>query len=115
MFLCFSERYVEQVNPLLVQAQRKLVARIKQYEGHTPPQPHYKNTKRLTSKQYVTKQVRYTTTVGFFGGHRKFCSFNVSLNIVLKIEWSCLPTRLNYIFHQMKQLNDEVQTYLFHS
>ena len=37
---CFSERYAEQVNPLLIQAQRKLIKRVQEYGGHAPQQPH---------------------------------------------------------------------------
>ena len=44
MCYCFSissERYAEQVNPLLVQAQRKLISRIASLGGKLPPQPHF--------------------------------------------------------------------------
>ena len=96
------------MNPLLVQAQRKVLARIKQYEGPTPPQPHYKNAKKLTSKQYVTKQVCHTNIVGFFG---------TIGNFIQEIENQILYRKsndqdINYIFPmliKMKQSIVEVQ------
>ena len=41
LFIDYSDRYAEQVNPLTVQAQRKLIQRIQQYDGRPPPQPHF--------------------------------------------------------------------------
>ena len=59
----FSNRYVEQINPLLVQAQRKLVQRIKQYDGPPAPQPHFVTAmeecgKPLQAKKYVNLQLK---------------------------------------------------------
>ena len=59
----FSNRYVEQINPLLVQAQRKLVQRIKQYDGAPAPQPHFVTAmeecgKPLQAKKYVNLQLK---------------------------------------------------------
>eukprot|EP00058_Branchiostoma_floridae_P024582 XP_002610072.1 hypothetical protein BRAFLDRAFT_125670 [Branchiostoma floridae] len=37
------ERHAEQVSPMLITAQRKLIARVEQHGGLPPPQPHYQN------------------------------------------------------------------------
>ncbi|XP_078673131.1 cilia- and flagella-associated protein 54-like isoform X2 [Branchiostoma floridae x Branchiostoma belcheri] len=37
------ERHAEQVSPMLITAQRKLIARVDQHGGLPPPQPHYQN------------------------------------------------------------------------
>lgn len=62
-FICyFSERYAEQVIPLLVQAQRRLYDLIQELGGYAPPQPHYqKLTMKLnsviTARTYLTQQL----------------------------------------------------------
>ena len=61
-FFIHSDRFAEQVNPLLIQAQRKLINRIEDYGGHMPPQLHFQvamqNDKQLmTAKQYTIKQL----------------------------------------------------------
>ena len=61
ILLC-SDRYAEQVVPLLVQAQRKVEARINQVGGPSVPQPHYRMlTAQLgrltTARDYLTARL----------------------------------------------------------
>ncbi len=63
--ICFScsNRYAEQVNPLLVQAQRKLVTRVSQYSGPAVPQPHFQLAEQeiggpITSEKYARLQLK---------------------------------------------------------
>uniref|UniRef100_A0A8C9R316 Cilia- and flagella-associated protein 54 n=2 Tax=Scleropages formosus TaxID=113540 RepID=A0A8C9R316_SCLFO len=56
------ERYTHAVTPLLVHAQRKLLERVHQFGGPSPPQPHFSRTEKLmgvkiTSRNYVGKQL----------------------------------------------------------
>lgn len=58
----FSERYAEQIIPLLVQAQRKLTEGIQELGGDMPPQPHYQQLMMrlncvVTAKTYLTQQL----------------------------------------------------------
>lgn len=58
-----SHRFAEQVSPLLVQAQRKLISRVAEYDGPIPPQPQFARAQEqlggpVTAKAYVTLQVR---------------------------------------------------------
>ena len=51
------------MNPLLIQAQRKLQTRIEQNEGPKAPQAHYANAERevggpVTAKVYTTLQLK---------------------------------------------------------
>ena len=62
-FLCFSDRYAEQVVPLLVQAQRKVEARIAQVGGPSVPQPHFEDMtaqlgRLVTARDYLTLQLK---------------------------------------------------------
>ena len=63
-FVCiyYSDRYSEQVIPLLVQAQRRLTQGIQELGGKAPPQPHYqqlmfKLNTVITAKTYLTQQL----------------------------------------------------------
>ena len=64
--LSTSDRYAEQVNPLTVQAQRKIVQRVAQYDGKAPPQPHFQLASNvegtqvgpITAKMYTTLQLQ---------------------------------------------------------
>jgi len=61
--LCFSERYAEQVIPLLVQAQRRLTDIVQELGGKSPPQPHFAEQEaRLnsvtTARIYLTQQLK---------------------------------------------------------
>lgn len=52
---------MEQVNPLLVQAQRKLHARIIDSGGPAPTQPHFQdvaNDQPITAKKYISMQIK---------------------------------------------------------
>lgn len=57
-----SNRYAEQVLPLLVQAQRHLTEQIIRTGGPRPVQPHFRRLRRLlggavTAKDYVKSQL----------------------------------------------------------
>ena len=59
---CFSDRYAEQVLPILVQAQRQLVNLLADLGGEGPPQKHYRELMQrlggvVTSKDYLTTQL----------------------------------------------------------
>ena len=61
-FLFSSDRYSEQVIPLLVQAQRNLTEGVQELGGREPPQPHYqalmsKLNSVITAKHYLTQQL----------------------------------------------------------
>ena len=54
---------MEQINPLIVQAQRKLQTRIYETGGPEPPQPHFRNVtgspdQPITAKRYATLQLK---------------------------------------------------------
>ncbi|KAK7503699.1 hypothetical protein BaRGS_00005238, partial [Batillaria attramentaria] len=56
-------RYAEQVIPLLVQAQRKIIARIEQVGGPPVPQPHYRQLAAqlghlVSARDYLTAQLK---------------------------------------------------------
>lgn len=58
----YSDRYAEQVIPLLVQAQRRLTETIRELGGKAPPQPHYqklmaKLNSVITARTYLTQQL----------------------------------------------------------
>ena len=58
----FSNRYAEQVIPLLVQAQHFLERRVKQSGGPAPPQPHFQLLQRqlghvVRAKDYLRAQL----------------------------------------------------------
>lgn len=58
-----SDRYAEQVIPLLVQAQRKLDQRITKLGGVAPPQPHFRKLMAqfggvIKAKDYLKAQLR---------------------------------------------------------
>jgi hypothetical protein len=41
-YVCMcSDRFVEEVNPMVVQAQRALIVRVAEAGGKPPPQPHF--------------------------------------------------------------------------
>ncbi|CAH1784493.1 unnamed protein product [Owenia fusiformis] len=57
-----SDRYVEQVNPLVIKAQRELLVRVSQEGGHVPPQPHFVSAERelgekISAKEYLGLQL----------------------------------------------------------
>ena len=59
---CFSHRYAEQVIPLLVLAQRKVIERINQSNGPAPPQPQFRALMAklghlVTARDYLTMQL----------------------------------------------------------
>ncbi|KAL8594729.1 hypothetical protein ACOMHN_051675 [Nucella lapillus] len=58
-----NDRYAEQVVPLLVQAQRKVEARIAAVGGPKVPQPHFQEVKAtlgrlMTARDYLTTQLK---------------------------------------------------------
>ena len=59
----FRNRYAEQILPALAMAQRKLVERIRSFEGVPPPQPHFakylqeKGMKTITERAYTSVQL----------------------------------------------------------
>ena len=68
MFFCVcSERYSEQVDPLLVQAQRKLLERVEYHQGPPAPQPHFQHLGNVTAKDYSTLQLTVGRTDDYDG------------------------------------------------
>jgi hypothetical protein len=61
--VCFySDRYAEQVLPILVQAQRQIVSLLSELGGEMPPQRHYRELLQrlggvVTSKDYLHTQL----------------------------------------------------------
>ncbi|XP_064633928.1 cilia- and flagella-associated protein 54-like isoform X3 [Lineus longissimus] len=58
-----NDRYAEQVNPLLVQAQRKLTVQLEDAGGELPPQEHYRVAEdeiggRVTAHKYTNLQLK---------------------------------------------------------
>ncbi|XP_077980140.1 cilia- and flagella-associated protein 54-like [Glandiceps talaboti] len=59
-----QERYAQQVSPLLVQAQRKLINRVSDYGGPPPTQPHFQRASEesggilITAHNYQEVQLR---------------------------------------------------------
>ena len=54
---------MEQVNPLVVQAQRKLIQKIEKTKGPSPPQPHYQKAQQelgeaIDGKVYTNLQLK---------------------------------------------------------
>lgn len=61
--LLIRNRYAEQILPALAMAQRKLIERIRSFEGVPPPQPHFakylqeKGMKTITERTYTSVQL----------------------------------------------------------
>ena len=64
--MCSSNRYAEQVLPVMIHTQRKLIRRIAENDGRKPPQRHFRVAMEtvgggpITPQQYVSLQLKMT-------------------------------------------------------
>ena len=62
--VCCRNRYAEQVMPVMIYTQRKLIERIREHDGQLPPQHHFRAAMAslgggpITPQQYTTLQLK---------------------------------------------------------